>query len=239
MAADVAPRGGAGLNFKHSYGPLPLWGWMGLGLAGALAVANWRKNKTAAAAQTTQPQVDQASTYSTDQTPPYVVINDLYTGTTTTPTTGSTTPVSGDDDDHRRHHHQPPPPPTPTPEPTPTPDPTPVPPVITAPGPVALAPGRGTGITGGFPIYTGGQSFQPAAAAPARTSASTTPIAYRVQPGDSLSKIAAKFGVFNGNGVSLYDYNINSAGRSSADVAVLKQRGPNLIYSGETIYIPR
>lgn len=211
-------------RWGHKYGPLPLWAWGGLGLGGALAVASWRKNK-AAKSTANQPTVDQASTVSTSQTPPYVVINDLYTGTMTTPTPVATPPVSGghhrkDDDDDKP---APIPTPAPTPQPTPTPTPTPIPvPVVPPPTPP--------------PVHV---VAPPPAPAPAPVQHASSPLAYKVQSGDSLSKIAAKFGVFGGNGVSLYNYNINSAGRSSADVAVLKQRGPNLIYAGETIYIPR
>lgn len=68
------------------------------------------------------------------------------------------------------------------------------------------------------------------------------PLVYRVQPGDSLSGIAAKFHV-PGGWQALYNYNIGTgpgtANRSPQDIATLKQRGPNLIYSNEQIYIPQ
>jgi LysM repeat protein len=216
MAAEVK----AG-RWGHKYGPLPLWAWGGLALGGALGLSAWRKNKAAKTTAT----VDQASTVSTSQTPPYVVINDLYTGTTTTPQPVAAPPVSGDKDKDK-------PPPTPAPVPTPQPVPVPVP----------IAPPVDSGTrTGGYgsppPIRVAEPA--PVTPAPAPVVRSTSPLAYKVQPGDNLSKIAAKFGVFGGNGVSLYNYNITSAGRSPQDVAVLKQRGPGLIYSGETIYIPR
>jgi len=68
------------------------------------------------------------------------------------------------------------------------------------------------------------------------------PLAYRVKPGDTLAKIASAYHV-NGGAQALYQFNIGSgpgsANRSAKDVATLKQRGPDLIYSNEVIYIPQ
>lgn len=239
-------------KWGHKYGPLPLWAWGGLGLGGALAISSWRKNKAAAKAT---PTVDQASTQSTAQTPPYVVINDLYTGTTTTPTPVVAPPVSGSGNPKPKPKPKPKPVPVPEPidlpspepvetppEPTPQPVPAPLPPpfVVPQPPPVVYPPPDYADAPPGFAPLPGINGITwPPPNTPAPVVRNVSPVAYRALPGDSFSKIAAKYGVFGGNGLSLYNYNINSAGRSSADIATLKQRGPNLIYSGETVYIPR
>lgn len=68
------------------------------------------------------------------------------------------------------------------------------------------------------------------------------PLQYRVKPGDTLSKIAEAYHI-NGGGQALYQFNIGTgpgtANRSAKDIATLKQRGPDLIYSNEVIFIPQ
>lgn len=58
---------------------------------------------------------------------------------------------------------------------------------------------------------------------------------YTVQPGDNLSSIAAKFGTTWQN---LYTYNTTPGNRSAASEQTIESRGPNLIYSGESILVP-
>jgi hypothetical protein len=69
--------GGGGImsRFSHKYGPLPLWGWMGLILAAALLYASWKSKKTAAAQSTT---ADSTDTTGGNQEPP-VVFQDYTT----------------------------------------------------------------------------------------------------------------------------------------------------------------
>jgi len=63
-----------------------------------------------------------------------------------------------------------------------------------------------------------------------------TPISYKVQHGDTLTSIAKKYGT---TWQALWTYNTTSGVRPAATIATLKQRGPNLLYSGETILIPQ
>lgn len=63
---------------------------------------------------------------------------------------------------------------------------------------------------------------------------------YRVQPRDTLSSIAAKFDIPSWQ--TLWDYNIGTgpgtANRPAGTILTLKDRGPDLLYAGEEIYIP-
>lgn len=73
---------------------------------------------------------------------------------------------------------------------------------------------------------------------PKSSSTTTTPkyTAYVVKAGDTLSSIAAKY---HTTWQALWDYNIGSSSpHSKAAIAELKSRGPKLLYTGETIYIP-
>lgn len=69
-------------------------------------------------------------------------------------------------------------------------------------------------------------------AAPAKKA----PIAYKVVHGDTLSAIAAKY---HTTAAKLFTYNTTPGVRPAATIATLKQRGPNLLFAGETIYIPQ
>ena len=118
------------------------------------------------------------------------------------------------------------------------------------PGPTGPPGASGTGSTGG--VWSGGAnhpggpvSSPPSTPTPTPPPVSTTtnaqPVVYRVQPGDTLTSIAAKYHV-PGGWQALYNYNIGTgpgtANRDASTIATLKQRGPNLIYSNEAIYIP-
>jgi LysM repeat protein len=63
---------------------------------------------------------------------------------------------------------------------------------------------------------------------------------YTVKHGDTLSGIAKKYGT---TWQTLFNYNTRSkaqggAGRPANTIKTLKERGPNLLYAGEKIYIP-
>jgi len=62
------------------------------------------------------------------------------------------------------------------------------------------------------------------------------PLSYVVVTGDNLSSIAAKHGT---SASALYAYNTTPGNRPAATIATLKQRGPDLIFPGETILIPQ
>lgn len=98
------------------------------------------------------------------------------------------------------------------------------------------------------PGNTGGTVSQPPTTTPPSTGGVTTPkppatakpFEYKVKKGDSLVAIAKKYGL---TATQLYDYNIGTgskgANRPASTIATLKSRGPNLLYSGETIDIPK
>lgn len=70
--------------------------------------------------------------------------------------------------------------------------------------------------------------------------ATAKPLEYKVKKGDTLTSIAKKYGL---TATQLYDYNIGTgskgANRPASTIATLKSRGPNLLYSNETIDIPK
>ena len=104
-------------------------------------------------------------------------------------------------------------------------------------GPAGPAGPQGpTGSTGA----PGGTTTPPPVVTPPKPQTTTkpkAPIAYKVKPGDSLSKIAAKY---HTTWQALWNFNIGpSSPHSKQAIATLKQRGPNLLYSNETIYIPQ
>lgn len=62
------------------------------------------------------------------------------------------------------------------------------------------------------------------------------PISYKVKSGDTLSSIAKKYGT---TWQALWTYNTTSGNRPADTIKTLKSRGPDLLYSGETILIPQ
>lgn len=64
------------------------------------------------------------------------------------------------------------------------------------------------------------------------------PVQYRVKPGDTLSGIAAKYHVAGGAN-ALYQYQIGPSPHSAQAKAEIRQRGKNLIFPNELIYIPQ
>jgi hypothetical protein len=122
-----------------------------------------------------------------------------------------------------------------------------VPVIITTPAPVPVTtpPGTGTGpptnkppIHGGNPPHgPGAVGGQPPARKPTPKPVAKAPIAYKVQHGDSLSSIAAKY---HTTWQALWSFNTGAQSPHSAQAkATLLKQGPNLIYAGQTIYIPQ
>lgn len=65
------------------------------------------------------------------------------------------------------------------------------------------------------------------------------PIAHVVtKDGESFSSIAAQYH-YKPGGRALWVYNYTSSPHTAAAKAEIKKRGPNLIYHGETVYVPR
>lgn len=98
--------------------------------------------------------------------------------------------------------------------------------------------------TGGWTVTQGPNPPQPnPSPAPGggnRPPATSPPLVYRVHRGDTLSAIAAKYGL---TWQQLYAYNTSTgskgANRPPSTIATLKRRGPNLIFSNEEIDIPK
>lgn len=76
----------------------------------------------------------------------------------------------------------------------------------------------------------------PAAPAKPKPAAPKKPISYKVKSGDTLSSIAKKYGT---TWQKLWAYNTKAGVRPADTIKTLKARGPNLLYSGETILIPQ
>lgn len=103
----------------------------------------------------------------------------------------------------------------------------------TTPAPVPLPK---PGVPSAHPIVSGKTPVPAPTPAPAPKPASHTQQVVTVTGGDTLSSIAAKFGE---TWQQVWAYNLQAGVRSAADQATLKKRGPNLIYRGEQIYIPK
>ena len=65
---------------------------------------------------------------------------------------------------------------------------------------------------------------------------SKPPITYKVKSGDTLAAIAKRY---HTTWQSLWSYNTTPGNRPASTIATLKQRGPSLLYAGETILIPQ
>jgi len=59
-------------------------------------------------------------------------------------------------------------------------------------------------------------------------------VSVKAKSGDSISKIAARYGK---SWQTVWNFNLKY--RSAATVAIMKARGPNLIFSGTTIWVPK
>lgn len=62
------------------------------------------------------------------------------------------------------------------------------------------------------------------------------PLKYVVKHGDTLAAIAKRYKT---TAPKLFAYNTTSGVRPAATIKTLKERGPNLLYAGETILIPQ
>lgn len=101
------------------------------------------------------------------------------------------------------------------------------------------------------PVTTPSQPSKPVVTAPVETTkppitakppatpkppTKKAPIKYKVVHGDNLTTIAKKY---HTTAAALFKYNTTPGVRPAATIATLKQRGPNVIYAGETILIPQ
>jgi LysM repeat protein len=119
--------------------------------------------------------------------------------------------------------------------------------IVSPPAPVTVTP---PGTTPSPPVLQGGHPPQgpggpisatpptaaPAPAPPAAPTPRPGPIQYKVVHGDNLSTIAARY---HTTWQSLWSYNTAPGNRPASTIATLLQRGPNLLYAGETILIPQ
>lgn len=94
---ETPPGGGGGSDnpLTRKLGAFPLWVWLGLGLAGALAYANWHKSKTAASQQSLNGSLPTTQTAS-GSTPASLIpqfVNQVYENPTP-PVVNVNTPVT-------------------------------------------------------------------------------------------------------------------------------------------------
>lgn len=191
-------------------GILPVWGWGAIGLGAAYAYSRYKANQAAAQGNGTTPTTNAAGE-STASAPQFIIENQE-------PNNPSSISV-----------------------PVTVNNPAPVP-VTTPPGTTTQPPTNQPPIQGGNPPHQGNpvpvgapppvQTHQ----APAKPAAKP-PVAYKVQHGDTLSSIAAKY---HTTAAALFSYNTGSSSPHSASArAELQKQGPDLIYAGQTIYIPQ
>lgn len=103
------------------------------------------------------------------------------------------------------------------------------------------------------PVKDAAQPFASLTATTAKTTSSATPtgpapkpaparapiaVVVRQGSGDSYSSIGAAHH-YKGSGHDLWVYNYTSSPHSAAAKAKLKSQGPNLLYGGQTVYVPQ
>lgn len=100
MAGEMPPAGGGGQGelLQRKLGPMPVWVWALIGLAGAWLYAKWRSNQQAASAAQQTQVADTSSAESQQVAPQFVIENNLppeaNPGTATPPSqAGSPTPA--------------------------------------------------------------------------------------------------------------------------------------------------
>lgn len=194
------------------WGPLPVWAWGAILLGLAWAYAKYKSSKATAATDTSATDTTGTSDSSseTDATAPQFIIENNMPGGGTATTSGASAPVT-----------------TPT-----QPLPVTTPPTLTAAPPAKVSAPVAVVKPPAKPAPVKATPKKPAPVkAPAKK-----PIAYKVVHGDNLSTIAAKY---HTTAAKLFTYNTTPGVRPAATIAELKKRGPNLIYAGETIYIPQ
>lgn len=198
-------------------GPFPVWGWaLGL-LALAYFYSRYKANKTAAPANTAATGTGTAGEPATGA-PQYIIENNLPPSPSAPVTVTMPPPVA-------------------------TPPGTAPQPPTNAPPPVQSGGAIDQGGTATHPVTPTPAPKPPPAPAPAPAPRPVSKPPHTVVPGDSYSKIAQENGVqASGNTPAwqvLYNYNIGpNSPHSAAARAKLQSQGPNLIYSGQTIYIP-
>lgn len=107
------------------------------------------------------------------------------------------------------------------------------PPAVVPPGSSTTPPYAG----GHPPVGASGTSFvAPPGTSPTPSGPTQLPASwYKVVAGDSLGSIAARNGT---TAEKIYQYNTTPGNRSAESIATIRQRGPNLIYAGESLLIP-
>lgn len=116
-------------------------------------------------------------------------------------------------------------------------------PVVLPPGTGGAPPVQGTHPPGpGGPINQGGTATNPTtpgrAPTPAPVSKASAPAAHKVIAGDNLTKIAEEYG-YGTDWQAIWNFNVGpSSPHDAASKATLVKQGPNLIFPGQTIYIP-
>lgn len=190
-------------------GILPVWGWGAIGLGAAYGYSRYKANQAAAQGNGTTGTTNAAGE-STAAAPQFIIENNE-------PGWGSVSvPVTVNNP---------------------------------APVPVTTPPGTGTGppvtIQGGNPPHRPGPPLPVGGPTPPANPkppppgkpAPKAPVAYKVQHGDNLSTIAAKY---HTTWQALWSFNTGAQSPHSAQArAELLKQGPNRIYSGQTIYIPQ
>lgn len=189
-------------------GILPIWGWGAVGLGVAYGYSRYKANKAGQGNATTD--TTSAAGESTSSAPQFIIENNEPSGGW-----GSVSvPVTVNNP---------------------------------APVPVTTPPGTGTGpptttppIQGGNPPHRPGPPVKvggPTPPAPAPKPVAKPPVAYKVQHGDNLSSIAAKY---HTTWQALWSFNTGAQSPHSAQAkATLLKQGPDLLYAGQTIYIPQ
>lgn len=191
-------------------GVLPVWGWGAIGLGAAYAYSRYKANQAAAQGNGTTSTTD-ASGESTAAVPQFIIENQEPNSPSSI-----SVPVTVN---------------TPAPVPVTTPPGTAPTPPTNQPPAQGAAPPRGP--AGPAPAQ------RPPVTTPAKPAAPAAPryAVYKVQHGDTLSGIAAKY---HTTWQALWSFNTGSSSpRTASAKATLLKRGPNLLYAGEEIYIPQ
>jgi len=190
-------------------GILPVWGWGAIGLGAAYAYSRYKANQAAAQGNGTTSTTNAAGE-STASAPQFIIENQEPNNPSSI-----SVPVTVNN---------------------PAPVPVTTPPGTTTQPPTNQPPLQGQPV--GSPVGPVPVGAPPTTTAPAKPTAPAAPkyTVYKVQSGDTLSSIAAKY---HTTWQALWSFNTGSSSpRTASAKATLLKRGPNLLYSGEEIYIP-